>query len=195
MTCEPAITNYISNPRVASTNGYNALNGTMTRDTVVKWGPRDSIKYVSAETSSEGVYRSTNNIAAQLGETWTFSVYLQGTGNVFLRIAEWDGAAGFGDNDGSPFALTSEWVRHQYSTTTNLASVAYVYPQVLCADTDPCTFYAAGWQMELSSSATSYIDGSLGMGYAWDGAEDASTSTRSALTAACEETFDSFQLR
>ncbi len=110
--------------------------------------------------------------------TLSFYVYDGTTGNVGGTISSsiikpiWEGVAQSG---GTYTDMGGGWWRVTYATTTTDSSNEYGV-EVQASK----TVYIDGLQLEEKAYATTYVDGSLGTGYAWTGTANESTSTRTA---------------
>lgn len=113
-------------------------------------------------------------------------VWLKGSGtvNVWVRIANSDAT----NTDGATtlVTLTSSWqeVTPAIPTSNNAKTVDSVQLHVRTNVTQVITFQVdAGMILDNKAYLLSYLDGSLGSGYAWEGTANLSASTRAASSA------------
>ena len=118
------------------------------------------------------------------GTTYTFSVYVKDgdTNSTFkLYIRETGGATGTEFTATASVDFPAGWTRYSVTHTvirndrTDLDG--YLYTNT-AAEVAGKYCYLDAAQLEVSASATTYLDGSLGIGYAWTGTAHASTSWR-----------------
>lgn len=131
------------------TTGFSAINGaTLTRVTTEHWQGEASLR-VQTDADKEGV--SVANGTQKAG-SYTFSVYLKGTGKVYLTITD-----GTTTQDGLAITLTSTWTRY---TVTGTMGNKVVTCQIRQSGTGTADFYADGLQLE-SGSATTFKESSF----------------------------------
>lgn len=182
--------NAVKNPSFEiNTSDWTPANGTVTRTNAkFLWGGWCGI--LDGTSAVNRVEITSNSNAALDAETWTASAYIRGvTGTVECSLKIEFLSAGDVVLDtttsGSAIpvdAVTSEWRRIVLNATASDVLTAKVRMSViggLSTDTD---VYVDACQLEktssLASHASSYMDGSLGEGYAWEGTAHASASTR-----------------
>lgn len=184
---EPAGTNVVPNPSFeVDTSGWSIIGAGVTfvrstSDSV--FGTAMATITTTTGAGQEGVHSGNSQTAAP-GEVWTASAWLRvptGAARLVLRAVD---AAGVQLAAFATSASGTAWQRLQASTAMP-ASTAFVRVEVDDNfSTTASTIHIDGVQLERGSTATSYIDGSLGTGYAWTGTAHASTSTRAANTVA-----------
>lgn len=164
-------TNIVDNPSLELTStGYAASGGaTISRSTDAAafggWG----LKAVTTATDTGWAY----TLPLSSGVTYTASVYVELPAGA-TAIMRWR-------NGGTQVASTTvpastSWQRVVLSYT---AAASASYNVGIWIATTTGTFYSDGLQVEISTEATTYIDGDQ-PGCIWNGARHASTSTRSA---------------
>jgi hypothetical protein len=124
------------------------------------------------------------------GQTITCSVYVKTSsawngkpGTIVLRE---NGGTQVSNSATSSFTYTTNWQRVSVTKTIAQAdrtSIDCYNAMSGLGVNDGAFFYSDGLQVEIGSSATPYIDGSLGTGYNWTGTAHASVSVRTASTA------------
>lgn len=136
------------------TTGF-AINGsgvTLSRDTTTSWQGNASLKAVCDGTALYQGPSITANVIS--GNTYTFSVYLKGSGNVVITL---NGLA-LTSVGTDVIALTNAWTR--YSITATATSSGQLNMIVHTNSTpQSITFYADGLQLEQRAYATSFVDG------------------------------------
>lgn len=131
---------------------------------------------------------AANRVSAAPGEVWTASAWLRAsTAGRFtkLTVVAYDSAgnninAAFGGRYVRLGAGADGWVRASHTLTLPAGTVAVGLVIGNDGTTDGVNHYihVDGVQLEQASRPSSYIDGSLGPGYAWSGTPHASVSTR-----------------
>lgn len=139
--CEEGTTNLLTaNQSSVETDltgfGVDGSGVTLSRVTTEHWNGTASIR---VQTTQDGTGVSVANTGAGAG-TYTFSVWLKGTGNV--QIIVWDGTSGVSS---TPFALTPTWTRHTITGAVNTGSTIYGY--VRRQDASGADFYCDGLQV------------------------------------------------
>ena len=122
----------------------------------------------------------TNTGSVAQGDDITFTIYLKGSGQVNLVIAERNAAGNFLIAGHSiAYTLTSDWKRYVFKYTTTHADCSRVDVRVRRYIGTP-KVYIDGAQCEKTAYYTTLIHGDQGDGYAWTGTPHASASTRTA---------------
>ena len=130
------------------TTGFT-INGTatVTRVTTEHWRGAAALR-VQTDTDNYGVYVYNG---VQPAGTYTFSVYLKGTGNVYLIL--YDGTNAY---YGATITLTSTWTKYSISGSMLNAIVIGHIRQLGAGTAD---IYCDGLQIEQKAYATSWIQG------------------------------------
>lgn len=177
--------NYIQNPSLeVGTTGYSdhatgTASGTRARSST--WQRREAYSYKLVKSGGGaadeyGTYNTPTNLSEFVsGDSVTFSVDLYveaGTAEIKLTVTAGSAVSQtleVAEGSDGRYTVT---VGPLGATATDIK--AYVYIKSATG-----TVYADGWQVERTATQTSYMDGNQ-PGCTWDGAEHASTSTRSA---------------
>lgn len=185
---EPAGTNLNPNPSFEVDLGGWSPQGaaTIVRDTTqFVLGVASLRADVPTGVNSDGVIgagTATDSVPA--GSTLTISAWLRASAAKTLRFRiRWGSTAGLVAETEQMVSVTTAWQRFAL-TAVAPAGTQHAAIKVLNNGTDQgaFSFWVDGAQVERSTVATSYIDGSLGEGFAWTGTAHASTSTRAADT-------------
>jgi len=187
---EDAATNLVENPSVEVDTTYYTLAGagtTITRITTDAVRGDACLEVVVADVAGAGVViHNTTRIPVDASSDYTFTAYLRVVGEPSyagqLGITWRDAGGGVLSTSTQAATITNGWLRYQI-TAESPATAAFASPAFTRAGTGVHTYHLDAVQFEKSAFATSYIDGSLGTGYAWTGTAHASTSTRAATTA------------
>ena len=181
-----ATTNFISNPSFETgTTGWSATLGatltqTGTETYIGSYALR--ITHVASTTSGAQISYSTSTAG-----TYTASAYLRSyigsdvgdNCSLLMRFTYTDAST---EDTSVNHTITDEWTRVSVTATTNgaktLSSIT-VYLRDLLSGAAHYTMVDAV-QLENTSYATAYCDGSLGSGHSWSGTAHASASTRTA---------------
>lgn len=132
------------------TTGLTARTGsTIARSVNHFWHGQASLQ-ASASASGGGV--QTSSVAISGGTTYTFSVYLRGTGTVFVQVEETDGGLTSSQN----VTLSGTWQRMTVTRTTESGATGLISKIVT---TGAATFYADGWQLEQRDEAAPWTLG------------------------------------
>lgn len=107
----------------------------------------------------------------------TVSAWVRGTPGETIRLVVRDATTGV-NHEGSNYTLSSDWQRLQATWRNETGGAVDVYMRVRLPNSAGEVTYVDAAQMEQKAYATTYCDGSLGIGYAWTGVAHASTSTR-----------------
>lgn len=183
---EEATTNGVPDPSFENATlatNWSANAATITRDTTCAYLGATSGKTVTNNLGGgEGIgVVGTVGPAAVAGQTWTASVWVRGSGNLTLQIAERDAAGtNLVSSIGTNFTATDNWTRITTTYTLVHASAAKITAKVLTQGAQLATYWIDCMQLEQKAYATSYAEGSLGTGYTWAGTVNSSASTRAA---------------
>jgi hypothetical protein len=205
MPCQPATTNLLTNPSAEVDNAnfvaYTGPGSSAVRSTeqayvgsasflvTVDLGDASPVLgWTSTASVLTDAHTFVGRFAAKAGPTGT---------SVIVRLRVW--VNGFGASYTSTelaFTLQSTWTEYTLGPISSQGGDTIDRIDITVFDDgDNVEFYMDAGMIEESSSISTYVDGSLGMGYAWTGTAHASTSTRSTATEECEGTYDNFQLR
>ncbi len=182
---DPAATNLVVNPsfEVNITDGWAETDAdasmTPTRSVTYAREGVASLKLVNADAGDDD-YMETNVGAGDAETDYTITAWVKctaftagATGDRGLLAYDADDAGGTIQAD-TITAVTNGWVKQQVTITTTATPGAIIVrlygPQG--------TVYWDAVNCTEGDYSTSHIDGSLGTGYAWDGAAHNSTSTR-----------------
>lgn len=178
---ERGITNLVTNPSAeVDLTGWSSYlgtggNGAFSRIAVAGYAVAGTacFRVNNSTTANAGGYgyHGGGSIGVDLvsGQQYVLSVYAKanvaGTGlNLFV------------DPIGSAtFVLTTGWKRYTYTFTAPSTGAFAVY---IRSNTPDAIWWFDAVQVEQGAYATSYVDGSLGLGYSWSGTAHASTSSR-----------------
>jgi hypothetical protein len=145
------------------TTGFNttASGTTLSRDTTTCWEGQASLKVVcDGTTSGQGFYTSSVNVFA--GRTYTASVYLKGSGTVYLVIEERKADdTPINTTVSSAITLTSSWQRISITRTfSNQGFKACL--KVYTTSAQSITFYADGLMINERDTALEWRKGQTG---------------------------------
>ncbi len=90
------------------------------------------------------------------GSTYTFSIYAKGTAGKQLSLRYYDGTT---ESSSVAFTLTDSWQRYKYTFTIN-SSATTLYTFIRSQNATAQTIYIDGCQLEQSTYATSWMEGS-----------------------------------
>lgn len=182
-----ATTNMFTNPSVeTATTGWLALGAgtTNAQSTVRAFVGTTSLLTTmgSALAANTGgiSFNVTSGFLAN-AQVYTFSCWVyvpSGNPTMYLSV---QGAIVAATVNGSPSTLFGQWQRLSVTFTSSASastSVGNIYVINSSVTGTAQQFWADAFQFENKGYATSYCDGSLGVGYAWTGTAHASTSTR-----------------
>lgn len=187
MVYDESATNLIANPsfEVNVTDGWNlqGSNSTKTRVTSEKYSGDASMQVVvSPATASSGVV--TTSIPVSSNTRYILSFFVKGAAGSepfgVQYVGNVSGAAAVGT-----FTLTTSWVRQAISYVTG-ASDTSITLRFMTNAVVAATWYMDAIQLEQQPLLntypvpTSYLDGSLGVGYSWAGTPHNSASSRTA---------------
>jgi len=98
------------------------------------------------------------SISATIGQTYTFSIYLKGSGQVQLFIAERDSNDNWiAETRSNTITLTDKWLRYTVSRTNS--SGAKIRVGVVTTAAQAITFYANAPQLEQKPYVTTFVNG------------------------------------
>jgi uncharacterized repeat protein (TIGR02059 family) len=129
----------------------------MTQDFTEHWQGGASIKCVTTDEYPQGlmVLNEDNILNIQEGISYTFSLYIKGTGTLELKI--------MGNTEENavivPIICTNAWTRYQATLTTD---GIYLSIMLTTASGQAATFYIDGLKLELGSVATPWVIGTGG---------------------------------
>ena len=165
-------TNLVTNPSVEfATTGWTAVGGSIARNSALQAKGAYSLAVTPTATTTDGVYFTTSTLTAA---AYTASVWVRGVAGVPYRMYF---ATTVPVIVGTPttFTGTGQW-QYVTVTATTTAAVHRIYV-VKNASASTGVFYVDGLQVELGSTATTYIDGDQDGCY-WTGEPHNSTSSR-----------------
>ena len=175
-----ATTNLIANPSFeVDVTGWTVITGAITKDTTLqKFGV--SCALLEDALGSQFKVYSTSTATLNVGETITISAYgylptslAAPTPNIALTSG---GATGTGTTQGTAtFTSVGAWQRQEVSYTHPGGGALTMYLNFTASSTGK--LYVDACQMEIQSTATTYIDGSLEGGQ-WLNVPHQSTSSR-----------------
>ncbi len=184
---EEATTNLITNPGFGTgTTKYTTVNGSSVAlsSTRALFGTQSLAVTVAALTAGQAStgYNIASGDAAN-STTYTASCWVWvPVGMPAVEISA-QGAWVTSSVFGATSTVTGQWQRLSVTFTTTASgstSTGVIYLLAAGTTTAGQVYWTDSWQLEAKSYATTYCDGSLGTGYAWTGAANASTSTRAA---------------
>ena len=135
--------------------GFTATGSSISRVTIEAWHGGASLQVITDNSvAGEGFRIPLSSLTPSV--TYTYSVYLKGTGTVYLQLSEqtvtWSGV---GNTDSAVITLTSKWQRYSvtrtFGTTGTNANL-----RVLTNVKQGITFYADGILFEPKSYPTSW---------------------------------------
>lgn len=188
---EEATTNLLLNPsaevNTTSHGGWGAGVPAPTRDTTTAFSGTASLRQTTPGTNpSEGLsYSTATGLALTGARTFTGSVYVKGAGSLQVQLTAY-----YTDSTSQSVVVdataTGSWARVVTAPlTTNGAKTVNSLALVVRTAfnlAQAVTFWTDAAQVEEKPYATSYADGSLGVGYTWLGSPHASASTRGKAT-------------
>jgi hypothetical protein len=187
---EESTTNLVLNPAPASTTGYAGSVGTLALDSTFGLTRAKSLTLTATGIPASISYAYATTVAASF---YSFSVWVYSTRavTVYLTI-DWKNSAGSAISTSSAVTSTTlypgVWQRLTYENVQAPALAVRAHPTVQL--TPPSVIgdkiWAANWQVEAKTHATSYAEGAMATGYTWAGTVDNSASVRA--TSACTYT-------
>lgn len=189
---EGAGTNLVTNPSFeVNTAGWvvYGTGSTIARDTVAPMVGAARLKVTIDSTAGGWAGVRSDPIPVAAGNNYTFSYFVKtGAAPNFRAQIHWIDAAGA--NVGAFPTLDVmfpsggvDWTRYSVGGAAPAGAVnAVLYLVNNNVVQGIYDMYFDGMQLEQAARPSTYIDGSLGPGYAWTGTAHASTSTRSAGT-------------
>lgn len=183
-----ATTNLISNPSIeAGTTGWTNVTGCVLSQvtTGAKWGLYALKCVFSGVVNDRFIYEVTSYTSA--GTEYTVSVWLSGSsGGEVVQVGLYDDVSGYQYIPN--ITATTTPTRYARTATFNAgSSIRAVFVRI--PNATAITVYFDGWQLEEKGYETTYCDGTQA-GCAWNGAEHASTATRSAASRAGGRIYD-----
>ena len=132
------------------TTGFTATNSSINRVINEAWHGVASLEVITNNgAAGEGFGLPLTSLIPSV--TYTYSIYLKGSGTVYLQLSEFtSGWAGLGDTNGSTITLTSQWQRASVTRTFG-ATGTNANLRVLTNVKQGITFYADGIQLIQSS--------------------------------------------
>lgn len=145
---------------LGTTTGFVGSGSTRTSDTTEFYIGSRSIKVVTnGAASNENVSTDYNPIIPN--QTYIGSAYVKGSGTVRLKLVERTSAGAFISSvTSSEITLTSNFQRLNVNKAFGSTGVRYQL-LVETVGTQSITFYADAWQLELGSTATTWMPGNL----------------------------------
>lgn len=187
-TDAPAV-NLITNPSMETGDpptGFTAAGSTISQSGAQQRSGSNSLS-INPDNSAagEGAYWVTEELASQReGSQQVYavaSVYLRdaaGSGDD-ARIEIRDSTGGTVHSTGNTVTLSATWTRSSCAFPLTITGSTYrIY--IVTVSQHNTTFFADDMQLELSNNSTSttYVDGTQGVDYEWDGTAHASISRR-----------------
>ncbi|MEW6183374.1 MAG: discoidin domain-containing protein [Bacillota bacterium] len=127
---------------------------TRTRDTANSWHGTASLKVETPGYGLQEGFRTTSNLVTA-SQTYTASVWLKGTGTIFLGLREiTSGEALVGYTASAPITLTGSWQRVSVTRTFGSTGARTQLMVVTTGSVQAATFYADGLQIEQKAYAT-----------------------------------------
>ena len=126
-----------------TTGLVSQYSATITRDTTEHWNGSASLKVVTPGTRNyEGFDARKTGMTLVVGDKYTASAWVKGTGTVVISLAE-DGSA-YGVTHGIPITLTNAWQRITVTRTITMQMNTILLLFVWTSTTQAVTFYADG---------------------------------------------------
>ncbi|KPK91501.1 MAG: hypothetical protein AMJ88_13415, partial [Anaerolineae bacterium SM23_ 63] len=178
LVIEGAATNLCTNPSIeVDTTSWAVVGG----GTIARSSDR-SVKgdYSLKVTPGVGVWDGAHYTDLTLvnGEDYIASAWVLGAVGVPYFIGIWDTVAAAYVGSHTNFTGTGAWQKVYTVAGTAAGNNAARLRIQKNNDVSVAPYYIDGVQIEMTDYATSYLDGTLGTGYAWTGAVHNSTSTR-----------------
>jgi hypothetical protein len=108
------------------------------------------------------------------GKIHIFSVYVKGTAGHTIHLNVYTGTV---DDAGNAVTLTGDWQRISRTVTLALSGTPQMQIRRYSGDTADAV-YIDGAMVQVGSTLSTYLDGSLGVGYGWYGTVHNSVSYR-----------------
>ncbi|MDQ3856093.1 MAG: hypothetical protein M3281_06825, partial [Chloroflexota bacterium] len=193
---EGAARNQVTNPSLErGARGWSGLNSWVTVVSSPDYA-RYGRKALLVHKAKPGFAATVLPVQTEPGKQYTFSVYVrldtgQPVSNDVIRGWIYQGATSVKQVENLTFGLDNRptmawaavgggWHRGTFTfTATRTSALVGVLSSDMVGVGDE--FYLDGAQLEAGAYATSYVDGSLGSGYAWKGKPFISTSERAAV--------------
>lgn len=175
MVIDTAITNLVTNPsfETNTTSWGNTATASISRITSDHISGDACLQVVVASGSAQGATYTVTGLT--IGLTYTVSCFVK---SVSLAAGAFGQIITNTSGGAFSFTTTTSWARNTANFVATATSEALIFATATAAG----TFLLDAIQVELSTTgtATTYADGSMGQGYAWNGTAHASTSTRAA---------------
>lgn len=140
-----------------NTTGFTALgSAVLTRDTSTYWDGAACLKAVTPNLAiGEGFYANKTGMTLVVGDVYTASAYVKGSGTLRMYVTETNGGTGATTTSGT-LTLSSSWQRLTLSHTITDAANTEIRVQVKTPTQQGITFYSDGLQLELAAAATTW---------------------------------------
>ncbi len=137
--------------------GFTAIrNATLSRDATKSWHGSASLRVTTPGLQNDEGVAITYSASLSAGQVFNYSVYLAGTGTVWLAILEYGSTL---NNRQHIIAnLSSEFKRYDMTYTVT-ATATKLELRVVTNIVEAVTFWVDGIQLEAKPYATSFIDG------------------------------------
>lgn len=172
------ITNLVTNPSFENNiTDWTTSSATLARTTSeYQSGTASASVVASTGSANYGLISSNNVIPAQIGETYTFSVWVKSAAGANLRIVadEYNGST-YVAQGSQPFTTTGSWQRLTVSRTVSTGNQIRISVR-MNGDTVARTYYVDSAIVTVGSTIYNYADGSSS-GWDWTGTANNSTST------------------
>jgi len=155
---EEGTTNLLTNIQYLTTSGVLSYqSATLTANLDGSMFPNTKMLQVDTSATTGSGFGHAS-VTATTGQSYTFSVYLKGSGQVQLFISERDSSDNWlAETRSATITLSNSWVRYTVSGTNS--SGAKIRVGVLTAVGQAVTFYATAPQLEQKPYATTFVDG------------------------------------
>lgn len=182
-----ATTNLVTNPSfetgVTGWIVYGNSIGTLSRVTTMAYAGNYAYQIAKTSGANTDWYGTYRLFSATSGITYTASAWVNTTESIggnrafVLRV---QGTGVVPTTSTTLTGVTDKWVR--LSVTFTATGTGSAQLQMYWYNVTTGTAYIDAVQIEESSYATAYCDGTLGAGHSWSGTAHASTSSRTAAT-------------
>ncbi len=191
VTSLPAAVNWCPNPSFeTNTTGWTAYGSgvTLTRETGWSWAGLYGGRVVLTATAGTGVALASGSLVSAVSRTLaaaSVAVRVDTAGvEVRLRLESYDSGKNLlGSSSASDLGSFSSDTGSQRLTASYVlpAGTAYVGVRLERVEATATEFWFDGVDLRLDAAYDTYVDGSLGSGYYWQGTAHASASTRSSM--------------
>lgn len=154
--------NLNTNPSIeVDTSGY-IDNGavTMSRDITEYYHGIASLKIITGNVADEEGWKRVVTATTSAGEEYTFSVYLKGSGTVYLRFYDDDTGSQYSDE----ITLTGTWTRYSLTRTFGAGSTKRML-YVITMIKQTITFYSDAIMHTEGSTLWAYFEGTADWTY------------------------------